>query len=300
MLLALVRASRLSIVVRAMADDRHPATLRLIVFTDLDATLLDQTYSWEPARPALERLKDGGHWVVLSSSKTLAEMKALTQELGLDAPLIAENGATLAFPQRSDLLEPDEVGRASDGFVVTTQGIPRSEIINLSHRLRDEHNFQFYGFADWDYVEVMNRTGLSREGAEQSLKRFGTEPIVWEDTEARWTDFQRLLLASNIKAVRGGRFIHLMGDTDKARGLLDVSRRISFIPSFRNRQTIALGDSPNDEGMLSAADVAIVIPNPHHDEALNPSAKRVIRASEPGPIGWNIQINTLLDELETQ
>lgn len=285
--------------VREMAADQHPVPSRLIVFTDLDATLLDESYSWEPARPALSRLKAGGHLVVLSSSKTLAEMKVLTQELGLNAPLVAENGATLAFPEQSTLLEKDEAGQASDGFVVTTQGVPRTDILRLVHRLRDEHNYRFQGFADWDADEVMRRTGLSQIGAEQSLKRFGTEPIIWEDSDARWADFKRLISASNIKAVRGGRFIHLMGNADKATGLLDVTRRISEHFPSQIRYTIALGDSPNDVGMLSAADIAIVIPNSHHNDVLEPSSNRVIRASDYGPLGWNTEMNALLDEFET-
>ncbi|MFQ5696467.1 MAG: mannosyl-3-phosphoglycerate phosphatase, partial [Terriglobia bacterium] len=48
---------------------------RLIVFTDLDATLLDhQTYSWAAAEPALRRLRLLGIPLVFCTSKTRAEV----------------------------------------------------------------------------------------------------------------------------------------------------------------------------------------------------------------------------------
>ena len=49
-------------------------------------------------------------------------MRALAVELELDAPLVAENGATIAIPERSALLEPSDEGPVDDGFVISTQG----------------------------------------------------------------------------------------------------------------------------------------------------------------------------------
>ena len=49
----------------------------LLVFTDLDGTLLDHdSYSFEPARPALARLRSAGVPVIPTTSKTLAEVSA--------------------------------------------------------------------------------------------------------------------------------------------------------------------------------------------------------------------------------
>ena len=69
----------------------HPP---LIVFTDLDGTLLDhETYSLEPARPALDRLASEGIPLILASSKTAAEIDRLRAEIGCaDFPAIVENG----------------------------------------------------------------------------------------------------------------------------------------------------------------------------------------------------------------
>jgi hypothetical protein len=71
------------------------ATPALIVFSDLDGTLLDhETYSWQPAAPALDALKQRGIPLILASSKTAAEIAGLRAEMGFaDCPAIVENGA---------------------------------------------------------------------------------------------------------------------------------------------------------------------------------------------------------------
>ena len=280
-----------------MEESPHRSSPRLLVFTDLDATLLDDSYSWAPATSAIERLKGGQHCLVLSSSKTLAEMRALALELELDAPLVAENGATIAIPEHSSLLEPSDEGPVDDGFVISTQGASRPDILRLAHDLRETEGYAFSGFADWDAQAVADRTGLSLKSAVLALDRHGTEPIIWEDSPERWDTFAAILRSHGLKAIRGGRFIHLMGETDTARGLQEVVRRVQLQSAWQNMKVVALGDSPNDLGMLSAADFAVVIPNTHHEETLQPSAGCVIYANALGPIGWNKSMHILMDDL---
>ena len=71
--------------------------LPLLVFSDLDGTLLDhESYSFAPARAALAALAEIGAGVVLATSKTAAEVAPLRAALGLAGwPAIVENGAGL-------------------------------------------------------------------------------------------------------------------------------------------------------------------------------------------------------------
>ena len=58
-----------------MIDSAAALVTRFLVFTDLDATLLDhKNYSWQPAAQAINYLEANGHPLILCSSKTLAEM----------------------------------------------------------------------------------------------------------------------------------------------------------------------------------------------------------------------------------
>ena len=72
--------------------------MRVIVFTDLDATLLDpDTYSWRAAKEALDALRQKQAPVILVSSKTFAEMEPLHRQLGLQSPFVIENGGAIVF-----------------------------------------------------------------------------------------------------------------------------------------------------------------------------------------------------------
>ena len=71
-----------------------------IVVTDLDASLLDESYSYEAASETLEALQAKDIPVVWNSSKTLDEMIEMTKDWQWKRKpiLVGENGATLAFP----------------------------------------------------------------------------------------------------------------------------------------------------------------------------------------------------------
>ncbi|MEO0354349.1 MAG: HAD hydrolase family protein, partial [Cyanobacteria bacterium P01_A01_bin.3] len=72
---------------------------KLLVFTDLDATLVDhQTYSYEAALPAIARLKQLDYPIIFNSSKTIAEQQHLRAELDIQTPFIVENGAAVVIP----------------------------------------------------------------------------------------------------------------------------------------------------------------------------------------------------------
>ena len=71
-----------------------------ILFTDLDGTLLDAgTYSWDAARPALERLEALAIPWILCTGKTRAELAPLRRAMGHRHPCIIENGGAILIPR---------------------------------------------------------------------------------------------------------------------------------------------------------------------------------------------------------
>ncbi|MFB3136761.1 MAG: HAD hydrolase family protein [Nitrospirales bacterium] len=82
-------------------------TTRLVIFTDLDGSLLDtETYRFDAARAALEELTARQVPLVLCTSKTRAEVEPLRQELGITDPFIVENGGASIFLARTFLRCP--------------------------------------------------------------------------------------------------------------------------------------------------------------------------------------------------
>lgn len=257
---------------------------KMLVVTDLDATLLDHRYAWSAADPAIRELRRRGFPLVLNSSKTLDEMRPLAAALRLDAPIIAENGGVFARPTK---------GAAA--YTTETKGLTRSFILARAHALRVSEDYHFEGFADWTIADITAKTGLSAEAAAASAQRLATEPIDWQDSEANRLRFADALANDGIRMLKGGRFWHLMGQVDKADGVLIARQHYSSLEPDTKWQVLALGDSANDTAMLEAADIAVVIPHadgPH----IQPQATRVVHAPFPASEGWNAAVLSILRE----
>ena len=103
-----------------------PGKPQLIVFTDLDGTLLDQeTYSWEAARPGLEALRSQNVPLILSSSKTREELAPIRRDLESPHPFIVENGGAVYIPEIYFTVPlPDT--RTMKGYLRIELGVPYS------------------------------------------------------------------------------------------------------------------------------------------------------------------------------
>lgn len=268
---------------------------KLLVVTDLDGSFLNHDYTWSSAKPALAKLKALGIPLVLNSSKTVSEMKDLADELGVRSPIVAENGGLIAIPEASGLIDGDVSGNRSGGYFIEINGLSRDFIVLQAHELRENYGYDFAGFSDWPASLVVERTGLSLTAAQRAKSRFATEPIIWSDTEARRAEFEASLLKKQIRVLRGGRFLHLMGMADKADGTAAALKLYQKAEPDVNWVVVALGDSANDQAMLEAADIAVVIPHedgPH----IEPHAPRVVHAPFPASKGWNAALLSIIDE----
>lgn len=277
------------------ALDRVNMQKRVMIVTDLDGSLLDDTYSWAAALPALEMIQARGIPLVLNSSKTMAEMREFANALQTMAPVVAENGGLLAVHEASGLLDRYNAQERLKEYVIEINGLPRHFIVAKAHALRVRDGYRFEGFADWTDAQVSEHTGLSETMARHARSRYATEPIVWHDSPARQQLFEAELAKHAIRLVRGGRFLHLMGQVDKADGTQAAIRLYQQAQSGSEWFVIALGDSGNDLAMLEAADIAVVIP--HADgSCIQPQAARVVHASSPASVGWNQALLELLDQ----
>lgn len=255
--------------------------LNLLVFSDLDGTLLDhQTYQWVPARPALERLRGLGAGVVLASSKTAAEIAPLREQIGFaDWPAIVENGAGLLAPGQSVAQMCSQAYEAL-----------RAALAQVPADLRAP----FAGFGDLTAQAVAGLTGLSPEAAALAKRRAFSEPGTWSGTPELLAAFLEHLSKAGITAQRGGRFVTLSFGGNKA------DRVAELIQRYQPRHSVALGDAPNDVKMLESTGFGVVIANPH-SAPLPPlrgeTQGRIRRSTAAGPVGWNHAILSLISEL---
>lgn len=260
---------------------------RLLVFTDLDGTLLDHdTYRWQAAEPALERLRRANIPVILNSSKTAPEIRDIRAALNIHDPFIVENGAAVVLPANC-------FGSGAEQLV--NFGTPRDQVLAVLQHLRSQ-GFRFRGFADMSAEELARCTGLSLASAGQAQERLGTEPLLWEGTEEERECFTEQLAAENLRLVRGGRFFHAMGNFDKADGVRFLLSKYREHYGRESLVTVALGDSPNDQRMLESVNLPVIIRGVLSDQVQLTSDRHAMRSLKPGPEGWNECVLNILFE----
>lgn len=250
----------------------------LVVFSDLDGTLLDhETYSFASAQPALDALAKRGVPLVLATSKTAAEVAVLHAALHLgEWPAIVENGAGVYRPGASD----------ADGVAYAAL---RAALDALSPDLRASYR----GFGDMSDAEVAQVTGLPPAFAKLARQRRHSEPGLWLGSDDTRAAFLRALAEQGIHARSGGRFLTLSHGRTKADGLHEIARELNA------RCTLALGDAPNDTDMLQAADIGVIVRNDHGPgiPELPGEATGIIRRTTlPGPQGWAEAVLAILND----
>ncbi|MBY5968441.1 HAD-IIB family hydrolase [Halomonas denitrificans] len=264
-----------------LGDSAEPRLL----FTDLDGSLLDHhDYDWAPAQPWLETLRKAGVGVIPVTSKTRSELLGLRQALGLaDQPFIAENGAVIALPESwCHARREGPVG--PDGLVIRTLGVDIGLIRRRVAIWRERLSARFLTMSEMALEDVVAFTGLDEQEARLARLREGSEPLLWEDDDALLQRFREGLAGDGLRMTRGGRFWHVLGDTDKGQAVRWLCARYEALKGKRPT-TLSLGDGPNDVAMLEATDAAVVIRGQHGLD-VRPDQPNLYRSEAMGPRGW--------------
>lgn len=256
--------------------------INMVVFTDLDGTLLDhQTYAYTAAQPALEALKLRHIPLVLASSKTAAEIATLHSQLDLGAtPAIVENGAGIYTP----CVDP-----------VSMDVTPYQRIRKILDQLEAHLCRHFVGFSDMSVAQIAQISGLPEKLAKSAKQRVFSEPGIWQGSSDALNLFIAALEMHNIAVKQGGRFLTLSFGATKADQMQAISDRLNA------HMSVALGDAPNDIEMLERADRSIIVRNDHGVPIPflpGEATGHIIRTTYPGPKGWNRAVLDILAELD--
>lgn len=247
----------------------------IVVFTDLDGSLLDSDYSYEGAEDTIEKLKSRGVKICIVTSKTFREIVPLWRELNLDSPFSFENGQGIAAP-RGFLPEVDEV---VDQFEIHSFG-PDYEMLRSAIERVEKEVGDIDTFGDMDVEEIVELTGLPKEDAEKSLKRRHSEVFI-PDNEAA-----EKLEEKGYKVIEGTNFFHLLGKPDKGTAVRYLKEIMK--PDI----TFSIGDAENDYPMFKETDYAVLL---DADGSEDVEAKKI---GEKGPKGWSKGISWFLEKLD--
>ncbi|MEP0521207.1 MAG: HAD-IIB family hydrolase [Hyphomicrobiales bacterium] len=250
--------------------------MSLVVFSDLDGTLLDhEHYSYAAAKPALNKLRQQNIQLILASSKTAMELVELRSQMGFShCPAIVENGA--------GLLPAEEL---------STDDLDQSEyqkLLRIISAAPPQLRENFSGFADWSFEEIGRNTGMDALACEKAAARQFSEPGLWSGTPEELQSYKVWLAANEVTLQQGGRFVTHSFGANKA------ERMSRILEGYANQSvaftSLALGDAPNDIAMLEAADHGVIVLNPHAQTLPvlpGEQSGQITRTTLPGPQGWN-------------
>ena len=265
----------------------------MIIFTDLDGTLLDrESYAFDQARFALGRIRDLAVPLIITTSKTRAEVEVLQCEMGIEEPFITENGGGVFFPR---LYRGFRIKGAFEKGAYQCLCLGRSyeairEFLNDDVKGR----LAVRGFGDLSVEELMVLANLSRQEAERARRREFAEPL-WIGNPGDIPRLADLAGRAGLTLTKGDRFYHLIDRRQDKGKAVKKGTDIFRANLGQNVRTVGIGGSRNDLPMLENVDVPVLIPHPdgHYEETglLNPR-----KAPYPGSRGWNAAVMELFDD----
>ena len=271
-------------------------TKQLLIFTDLDGTLLDDTdYRFDEASSCLSELEQRGIPVIPVTSKTLVEVLELRKRLDLKTPFIVENGAAIYLPCDSMPLYANrqppmthQVTIDQTAYWCYTPGRRIAFWQELLARQDSKFSSLYTTFSSLEIEQIGALTGLNERAAKQASEREFSDPIVWQGNSDQRKEFIQCLSAQGITVVDGGRFLHLMDtQADKGRALVWLEKWINSQLNNTECIALALGDSENDISMLNAANTALLVRSKKHPFPKVTSSKYQFQSRLFGPAGWS-------------
>jgi mannosyl-3-phosphoglycerate phosphatase len=273
-------------------------TKRLLIFTDLDGTLLDaDSYSFEPALPSLEKIRKRGIPLILCSSKTREEIEVYQGRLRIDDPFVTENGGAIYIPRGYFCRVPRQSKKKGD-YLVMELGTPYQKIREIFTEVFDKLRLKAVGFGDLKAEEISSLLNLNQNEAKLSKRREYDEPFYFLEeigekaVKSALMEFEK----KGLTLTTGGKLYHITGKNDKGRAVGVLIHM--FKDNWEGEiTTIGLGDSTNDLTLLEAVDIPVLVKRKDNSYEKSILDKlKVHKAPGVGPYGWNQAVLNLIDK----
>ena len=248
---------------------------KILIFTDLDATLLHRdTFQFDAIKVYLKKLLSDGIFIIPNTSKTEKEILDFNNELGSSLPHIAENGAVI---KGLDLLNsnlPKELilSKEKDNL---TKIFEKSVPDNLQNKCK--------WLSEMDKKKQSLIFGLKDEKLKMALDLKYNIPFVFEGNKNEKKELYKIIKKKGLVLQEGGRVINLTDKVNKAKALQVFVR--FFKKKNQNVKTIAVGDNYNDLDMLKVSDYPCLVFNDKFTLDQIP-INDLITTNKPSPEGW--------------
>lgn len=222
---------------------------KLVVFADIDGSLLNNDYEALDIEPILQQLLGLGVAVVFDSSKTAAEVIYYRKKWRIKDPFIVENGSAIFIPN-GYFKQIQKAAKHTADYQIIEYGLPYSVIREVLAVAKARVDVDIRGFGDMTTQELAADCGLPLELAVLAKQRRYSEPfkVLGGGEDA----VLKAVVARGLSVTCGGRYLHVMGDADKGKAALALKKM--FLDECGGVFTVAVGDSANDLPLLNVVD----------------------------------------------
>jgi len=259
--------------------------LKIIIFTDLDGTLLDSiTYSYRRTLPLIKELKRKKIPIIFCTAKTRTENEYYQKKFKIKDPFIVENGGAIFIPKNYfSFYFPYQ--KIKSNYQVIELGVSYSKIRKKIKKVQKKLKCNIMGFGDLDSKEVAKITGLKSALAELAKQREYDESFMIEN-KAQEKKIIRELKKEGLQVQSGGKFYNTSSFRSNKGNAVKILSSL-FKKKGDKIRTIGLGDSQNDLSLLKKVDLPILVQKP--PGVWDPNIKEVsglIKIKKIGPRGW--------------
>ena len=269
---------------------------QVIVFTDLDGTLLDYyTYSFEASKEGIELLRSHRVPLIFCTSKSYAEVIHFREETGNTSPFIVENGGAIYLPREQvEQFKPFmQAGRLkqSGDYAALELGADYATLRRVFEQMKKAFGNSVTGFGDMSVEEVSRYLNLAPRLAAMAKVRRHDEPFILRDPSLL-ESIKQFSRQNGLKVYPGTRFYHLMGNTDKGEAVKELISLYKKV--YGTIVSVAIGEGKNDEPMFRQVDVPFLVQKPG-GSFTDVTLDRITRINAVGPYGFTFAVKALLN-----
>jgi mannosyl-3-phosphoglycerate phosphatase len=274
-----------------MMDQSLP---KLIVFTDLDGTLLEHdTYACHLVQSRVGDLVAANIPLVFCSSKTRAEQEYYRAALDVADPFIVENGSALVIPKDYFRFE-FAFDWETEAFLIIELGMRYDDLNEIVTKAQQATGVELVRLEQLSPEEVREETGLpGLQAARRAKEREYSSTLLSGDFQSEaFKQFKGLLAPVGLQCTQGTRYLTITGsEADKGRATRMLLEFYGY--KFGAVHSYGLGDASNDLPMLEAVDQGYLVQKPD-GTWIETDNDRITREPGIGPLGWRAVVSRIL------
>ena len=262
---------------------------QIIIFTDLDGSLLDKdTFKFNIIENYFRELILKNIIIIPNTSKTEAELLDFNKQYNLNLSFIVENGSCIHGLNLINPKLPKKIliSRTVDKiYEIYNSNVPNNlkNKITFILKLNSKKQEEIFGLP-------LNKLKLA-------IKRKYTIPIKFNGSQIEKYELIEILNNVGLTLQTGGRIINICDNINKSKAM---SKTIELISKEIDDKivTIGVGDNQNDIEMLKLSDHPCLVRNDNFNSALI-NIDNLIKSTEPSPMGWADVIKTAIQKIKT-